>query len=123
MGLDGSGAQKWLLRLADGGGIAIYSMLADGSFALMTAITVLLLATVVATHGDLILRLFLSNLTLTLTARKGDLSTLHTPLLLLVPIFAPRGFRECLMQPVMAMHTEMPATCFGLIATTATALI
>lgn len=90
MGLDGSGAQKWLLRLADGGGIAIYSMLADGSFALMTAITVLLLATVVATHGDLILRLFLSNLTLTLTARKGDLSTLHTPLLLLVPIFVPR---------------------------------
>lgn len=35
MGLDGSDAQKWLLRLADGGGIAIYSMLADGSFALM----------------------------------------------------------------------------------------
>ena len=32
---NGSGAQKWLLRLADCGGIAIYSMLADGSFALM----------------------------------------------------------------------------------------
>ena len=123
MGLDGSGAQKWLLRLVDGGGIAIYSMLADGSFALMTAITVLLLATVVATHGDLILRLFLSNLTLTLTARKGDLSTLHTPLLLLVPIFVPRGFRGCLMRLVTAMLTAMPATCFGLIATTATALI
>lgn len=32
---NGSGAQKWLLRLADGGGIAIYSMLTDGSFALI----------------------------------------------------------------------------------------
>ena len=32
---NGSGAQKWLFRLADSGGIAIYSMLADGSFALM----------------------------------------------------------------------------------------
>lgn len=32
---NGSGVQKWLLRLADGGGIAFYSMLADGSFALV----------------------------------------------------------------------------------------
>ena len=120
---NGSGAQKWLFRLADVGGIAIYSMLADGSFALMDSVTVLFLATVAATHGASILRLLLSSLTLTLTVRKGDLSTLLAPLLPLVPIFAPRGFRECLMQPVMAMHTEMPATCFGLIATTATALI
>lgn len=88
-----------------------------------TAITVLFLATVVATRIALILRVFLNNLSPTLTARKGDLSTLLAPLLPLVPIFAPREFRECLMQPVMAMHTEMPATCFGLIATTATALI
>ena len=76
-----------------------------------------------AIRGVLILRMFLRNLTLTLTARKGVSSTLLTPLLLLVPIFAPSGFRECLMRQVMAMPTAMPATCFGLIATTATALI
>ena len=34
---NGSGAQKWLLRLADDGGIAIYSVLDDGSFALINS--------------------------------------------------------------------------------------
>lgn len=41
---NGSGAQKWLLRLADDGGIAIYSILADGSFALMNSDDGLVLA-------------------------------------------------------------------------------
>lgn len=34
---NGSGAQKWLLRLAEDGGIAIYSVLDDGSFALINS--------------------------------------------------------------------------------------